>query len=141
MPKDEYLEAQVMSASPHRLHQLVVDGAIRHARQGEIALEAQDFEKAHFALSSARDFVTELIGGLDAEPAPELVAKMKELFVFVYRRLFDADTQHDPQFAREALSILELHREAWVELGTQLGTQPMTQGSPDGKQTRTDWSG
>jgi flagellar protein FliS len=137
MPNDEYLEAQVMTASPHRLHQLVVDGAIRHTKQAEIALEANDFEKSHFALSSARDFVTELIGGLDADPAPELVSQMKELFVFVYRRLFDADTHHDPQLAREALRILELHREAWVELGEQLTSH----GSSTGNQTRTDLSG
>jgi flagellin-specific chaperone FliS len=41
----EYLEAQVLTASPHRLHLLVVDGAIRFARQAQAALLDRKWEQ------------------------------------------------------------------------------------------------
>lgn len=115
----EYLSARVMTARPEELHLMVVDGAVRAAMQAEEALENSDFESAHAALSRAREFVIELISGLDERDDPqarELVANMKALFGFSYRRLNEADLYHDVQKLRDALSVLRRHRETWREL-------------------------
>src|SRR5439155_23095233 len=92
-----YLETQVLTASPERLHLMVVDGAIRFARQGEAALEAKNIEAAFFALSSSRSCVTEILAGINADPNPELGERLKALFVFVQRNLVNADLKRDPQ--------------------------------------------
>ena len=105
-----------MTAPPHRLHLMVVDGAIRFATQAEKALDEQDFETAHFALNNSRNFVSELISGLAADRSPELVDQLKGLFFFVYRNLVEADLDRDAQKVRDALSVLRLHRNTWVEL-------------------------
>lgn len=116
-----YLENQVFTASPHRLHLMVVDAALRHARRGMEALDEKSWESMFQSLSKARDCVSELIGGLQPDVAPELVDPTKDLFIFVYRNLAKADFDRDSQLIRDAISILEIHREAWVELGLQLG--------------------
>lgn len=116
-----YFEDQVLTASPHRLHLMVVEAALRHARRGLEALEQQQWEATFQALSKARDCVSELIGGLDPDQAPELVAPTKELFVFAYRNLATADFERNPQLVRDAIRILEIHRETWIELGLKLG--------------------
>jgi flagellar protein FliS len=111
-----YLETQVLTASPERLHLMVVDAAIRFARQGEAALETQDIEAAFLALGNCRSCVTEILGRINAEPNPELAERLKGLFVFVQRSLVFADLKRDPQLARDAVAILETHRQTWLTL-------------------------
>jgi flagellar protein FliS len=135
MREDPYLEARVMTASPHQLHQMVVDGTIRHVRRAIASLEGRDLESACTALEAGREFLTELIGGLDANVAPELVAQVKSLFLFAYARLVDAGLRHDPQPAADALRILEIHRDTWAEVGqrlrTEAGLEPVAAGGRD----------
>lgn len=121
MPEsNSYLETQVMTASPYRLHLMTVDGAIRFAKQAEEALQKEDRESAHLSLGKSREFVNELISGLDSEHAPELVEQLKALFVFVYRRLAEADMHQDASLVGEALEILGMHRRTWVDLMDKL---------------------
>jgi flagellar protein FliS len=111
-----YLEAQVLTASPERLHLLVVDAAIRSARQGEAALMEKDVEKAFLALSQCRSCVSDILAGIRTEPNPELAERLRGLFAFVQRNLLYADVKRDPQLVRDALSILESHRRTWGDL-------------------------
>ncbi len=123
----EYLETQVLTASPHRLHLMVVDGALRFARRGLQALELQDWESLEASLSRSRDCVTELIAGLRAEASEELIASLKSLFAYVFRNLAIADPERDPQLIRDAIRVLELHRETWIVLGERLSDTPASQ--------------
>ena len=116
----EYLEAQVLTAPPHRLHLLVVDGAIRFLRRGLEAMEQQRWEDMDAALTRGRACITELIGGLIPHQADDLVDRVKSLFAFVYRNVTIGDLQRDPRRLRDALRILELHRDTWQELGEKL---------------------
>lgn len=117
---NEYLEAQVMTASPEKLHLMVVDGAIRFAKQAGEAMQAKDFEKVHESLNRSRDFVVELTGGLNDQHDSELVEKLKGLFGFVYRNLVDADLEQDTQKISDAIKIMEMHRETWQMLMDKL---------------------
>lgn len=119
---DQYLEAKVMTATPHQLHLMVIEAAIRFASQAEAALEAQDFEATHLALNNARSCVAEAISGLNDDAAPELVDRLKGLFAFAYRRLVDADLKNDLTLIGDALGVLRTHRETWLTLGEQLRT-------------------
>jgi flagellar protein FliS len=116
----EYLEAQVMTAPPYRLHLLLVEGAIRFLRRGLEALEQERWEEMDAALARARECVAELIGGLAPHQADDLVDRVKSLFAFVYRSVTLGDLQHHPERLRDALRILELHRETWLELAERL---------------------
>ncbi len=116
----EYLETQVLTATPHRLHLMVVDAALRNTRRGMDLLDAGQWEDMDLALGKARECMTELIGGLNPETAPDLVESFQSLFTFVYRMLTLGDLERDPQHLRDALRILLLHRDNWVALGERL---------------------
>ena len=116
----DYIENQVLTATPHQLHLMVVDGALRFARKAAQATEQQDFEQAHFALDKSRDLVAELIGGLDPAQQPELVDQLKALFVFVYENLNHADVKQDASYIHDGIKVLSIHRESWCELIEQL---------------------
>jgi len=116
----DYLESQVMTATPHQLHLMVVDGAIRFAVAAEAALAENDVRKARSALGKAREFVTELIGGLDDKRQPEVIKTVRSLFIFVNRCLVRADLRGDAAQVRDAIQILRLHRETWIAVGEVL---------------------
>lgn len=120
----EYLETQVLTASPERLHLMVVDAAIRFGRQGEQALESQDRELSLAALDRSRSCVNELLSGIVSDPNPELAERLRALLLYVHRNLVQADLTHDPQLVREALSILEIHRATWLELIDRMQPEP-----------------
>ncbi len=117
---EEYLENQVMTASPHQLHLMVVDGAIRFARQGLEALEESRWEAVRWSLTKARNCLTELLGGIKAEAAPELAERTRTIFMFVYRNLAVAEIEHNIAAVQDSLKLLQMHRETWVELGRKL---------------------
>lgn len=113
---DEYLQAKVMTAPQEELHLMVVDGALRQAALAERALREENFASSHAALSRAREFVIELITGMDQNRSPELVTQLKGLFGFAYRRLNEADLHRDLKKLEEAMQVLRSHRETWREL-------------------------
>lgn len=130
----EYLENQVFSASPHRLHLMVIDAALRQTRRALDALDSGHWEDLDRCLSKARECVTELISGLNPETAPELVESFQGLFTFIYRMLTLGDLERNPQHLRDAMRILLLHRDTWVALGERL-IEEATANLPDGPPT------
>ncbi len=129
----EYLENQVFSASPHRLHLMVIDAALRQTRRALDALDSGRWEDLDTCLGKARECVTELIGGLNPETAPELVDSFQGLFTFIYRMLTVGDLERNPQHLRDAMRILLLHRDTWVALGERLvqeATEKLSDGPP-----------
>jgi flagellar protein FliS len=116
MDELQYLENQVLSASPYQLHLMVIDGALRFSKHARIYMEEKDWENSHLAVGNAQDFISELICGLKDNQAPEVVANLKALFVFAYRNLVQAELMRDTKFIDNAIRVLEIHRETWVEL-------------------------
>ena len=120
----DYIENQVLTAQPHQLHLMVVDGALRFARKAAQAIENNNFEEGHFALDKSRDLVAELIGGLDPTQQPEMIEQLKALFIFVYENLNHADVKQEASYIHDAIKVLNIHREAWSELVNQLQSTP-----------------
>jgi len=114
MRSDEYLANQILTAPPAQLHLLVIDGAIRFAKQATLALEDGDFELANDRFVRCRNCVSELITGMDESQLPEVVSELKGLFTFVYDRIVRADLNHDAELVNDALQVLSAHRETWL---------------------------
>jgi flagellar protein FliS len=123
---NEYLKAKVMTATPEQLQMLLYDGAVRFCEQGLIALDKNDFEASHNALTRAQKILLELHAGLKKDIAPELCKNLGALYMWCYRRLIDANTQRDRKAVEEALQILKYQRETWAMLMEQLGRRNAT---------------
>ncbi|MCA9041752.1 MAG: flagellar export chaperone FliS [Planctomycetaceae bacterium] len=122
-PANEYLEARVMTATPEQLHLMVVDGALRKAKQAQEAMGNREYEISHNFLNESRDFVMEIISGMRNVGDSELILHMKSLFAFVYKRLVEADMERSTAHITEAVQILEHHRETWMQLCEEIKMQ------------------
>lgn len=137
---DEYVESNVQTATPYQLHLMVIDGAIRFAQAAETALAERKIAEAQRALDLARGHVGQLLVGLDAARFPQVVDKLKALFVFVLRNLVKADLKRDPRLVADSLTILRAHRETWLALAERLKQESAAAQVPAAPQDRFCWS-
>lgn len=108
-----YLRTKVMTASPEQLRMLLLEGAVRFARQAREGLEARDYEKAHAGFSQCRAIVLELLGSIRPGPDPELGERIKSLYTFIYNELIEASFNKDIARLDKAIGLLEYETETW----------------------------
>ncbi len=125
-PGDSYFVNQVLGAPRHKLHLMLLEGALRHGRRAEALQATGDGAAAVEAIARAQEIMTELLAGLKPEAAPPLVSKVAGVYVFIHRALGQAVTRHDSGKLREALDVLELECETWRQVCHQADGPPAT---------------
>lgn len=115
-----YLKTRVMSATPEELRLMLYEGAIRFARQARQAMEKGDHEATYTNLSRAQKIVLELSTSLDHSVMPDLCERLSALYTYVYRRMVDANMEHDVTAIDEAVELLEFETETWRMLMSRL---------------------
>lgn len=93
---------------------MLIEGAIKFARQGGEGIATKNWELAYNGLSRAKNILLELISSLRPEIAPDICAKLSSLYVFMYRRLLDANIEKNPKIVDEVVDLLEYDRETWL---------------------------
>lgn len=124
-PKPEnlnpYLRTKVMTASPAELRMLLIDGALKFARQGRDGLEAKDYEQAYNGTSQCQAIVVEMINALNDDADPDLCENLRSLYVFMYTRLVSGLTEKNVEIMDEVIRLLEYERSTWSMVMEQLG--------------------
>jgi flagellar protein FliS len=114
-----YLEAKVLTAPPHRLHLMLIEGAIRFGRQADDALRRGDPAAAAEPLMRVVDIVGEMLAGVRDQKS-NLNKKLTELYWYLFRRVSQAKIHCDAQTLREALRLLEYERRTWLTVCERL---------------------
>lgn len=132
-----YLRTKILTASPEELRLMLFDGALKFAKQARKALDRDkpEFDTVYENLTKAQKIVLELSTSMKAEVAPDLVEKLSGLYTYIYRRLVDANVEHEVGPLDEAIKLLAFERETWVllmeknaaERGTPAPTAPTSQ--------------
>ena len=120
--RENYLVTEVMTATPQKLQLMLIDAAIRSARQARKHWQDSNHEQAREGLIHAQEILGEMLAGLNREVAPELVNNLAGVYMFVFRALVEANHQHDEKKLDDALRILEIERETWQQVCGQLGS-------------------
>ncbi len=114
-PYQSYQENGILTASPSRLLIMAFDGAIRFARQGELAMKERRVDEQNRCLTRAQKIVHELMVTLDHSYAPELASSLTALYQYIIQRLVDANIHDTPEDVSEAVRHLETLRSAFAE--------------------------
>lgn len=111
------VESSVMSASPHKLISMLLEGAISallraniHMQQNEIAAKGKAITKAVNIIS------TGLAASLDMEKGGELSANLARLYDYMVRRLTHANLHNDPQAIQQVVTMLRGLADAWSQI-------------------------
>lgn len=108
-----YQETSIATESKGRLVVMLYDGAIKFMRLAIKELEAKDYEAKGRYIDRAQDIINELNAVLDMESGGEIAANMRKLYVFMSKRLSEANVQRDPQMIREVISLMEELNKGW----------------------------
>jgi len=110
--RDSYLETQVMTATPQKLRLMLIEGAIRFARQTLQHWEEENNEEAVDSLIHCRSIVTELVAAIKDDKT-ELTNKVTGVYLFLFQTLTEAQLRRDQKRVEDAIRVLEVERETW----------------------------
>jgi len=119
----QYLAAKVLTAPPHRLHLMLIEGAIRYGRQAEAALRRGDRAAASEPLMRLIDVVGEMLAGV-RESKTQLNQQIADFYLFLFRSVADAKVNDSVEKLSEALKLLEFERQTWQQVCDKIGTGP-----------------
>lgn len=120
---DAYLRTKVLTAGPEEIRLMLLDGAIKFARQGRDGLLAKDYEKSYEGLSQARSIIMELIVTIRGDVDPDLADRVRGLYTYMFNELVDASFGKAPQKVDEVIKLLEYERETWAMLMKQVAAE------------------
>ncbi|MFN0133911.1 MAG: flagellar export chaperone FliS [Phycisphaerales bacterium] len=129
-PANAYLRTRVLTASPAELRLMLLDGALKFARQGREGLAAKNYEAMFNGITQCRNIVMELLTTMRPEVAPELCKNAQAVYAFLYTRLIEASMEKSLVKLDESIGLLEYERETWALLMDQMakeqasGTRP-----------------
>lgn len=107
------LEKQAAEISPHKLIQLMLEGAIERIDQAKQTLsEGQEEETGHL-IGKAVGIVDGLKGSLDHEQGGEIATHLDNLYGYINNRLCEAEVETGDEILTEAGQLLTEVKSGW----------------------------
>lgn len=110
---EAYQQTAVTTQSRGRLIVMLYDGAIKFLKLAIRELEAGNYAAKGQYINRAQDIINELNAVLDMEAGGEIARNLRGLYVFMNRRLTQANTKRDPQMIQDVINLLEELNQSW----------------------------
>lgn len=108
---DQYLESQVMTASPEELTLMLYEGAVKFIKQARVFNEESAIEKTSNAILRAQAIYSELRSTLNMDY--EISTQLDGLYAYILNRLMLANIGKDSEILDEVLGLSEEFRDTW----------------------------
>jgi len=106
-------ESEAGFASPHRLVQMLMEGALDKVATAKGCLERGDLEGKSRHITWAMSIISGLRSSLDMEAGGAIAANLDDLYAYMTRRLIDASAQNDPDALGEVVDLILEIKGAW----------------------------
>lgn len=113
------IESEVSNASPHRLIQLLFEGALGRLAAAQGAIERGDTAAKGELLGKAISIVGGLRSSLDMS-AGELSERLDQLYEYINLKLLEASAQNNIDKVNEAIQLLKTIKSGWDEIAPQV---------------------
>ncbi|MCJ8012749.1 flagellar export chaperone FliS [Paenibacillus sp. KQZ6P-2] len=111
--QENYIRAQVQTASPGELTLMLYNGCIRFLKTSLICIEGNDISGRHNNLIKAQNIVDELQSTLDMNY--EISHNLFSIYDFIQFRLQEANTKQSKEAINESIHLLTDLRDTWME--------------------------
>jgi len=116
----------VNEADPHRLVQMLLDGALEKIAVAKGLITHNETAKKGEAIGRAISIVSGLRSSLDISAGGEIAANLDNLYEYIERRLLEANLNNDVDILDEVLSLLREVKTAWESIPQELRSKPDT---------------
>ena len=110
---DAYQQTAIATQSKGRLIVLLYDGALKFMKLAIKELEAGNQAAKGQYITRAQDSISELCAVLDMEGGGEIARNLRRLYLYMNRRLSQANAKRDPQMIREVITLMEELNQSW----------------------------
>lgn len=115
---NNYVETSISEASPHKLIEMLYEGALKHIKLIRIFMDQKNFEKKSEHMNKLLSIVLNLREGVDLKKGGEVADNLYRLYDYCYRQLVKASFKNDTVILDEVEGHLRGLSEAWKELPT-----------------------
>lgn len=113
---NQYIDQMILSASPIEIVCLLYKRAIRGVRDAREHLKAGQIAERTKAVNHTWTVLLELINSLDRAAAPAMAEQLHNLYLYMQRRLVEANLNQAEEPLAEVLMLLSTLAEGWEEL-------------------------
>jgi len=114
--KNVDLQATVATASPHKLIQMLFDGALDALAQSKGAIERKDIELRTQRLNKATGIVLGLRDSLDLEKGGEVAENLDALYDYIIRGITQANRDDSADKVQELMNLLVEVKMGWEQM-------------------------
>ena len=113
-PYEQYQKNKILTATPAEVTRMLYEGAIKFCNIAIMAIEQNDIENAHTNIRKTQRIIEEFRNTLDRKyPVAE---DFDKIYVYVLRRLFEANIRKDKETLEEVNMHLRSLRDTWKEV-------------------------
>lgn len=113
------VQSSVSDASPHRLIQMLFEGALERIAQAKGAMERKEIVRKGELINKAIHIVGGLTGSLNDKEGGELAANLNDVYDYIIRRLVQANYDNDPAQLDECGRLLGELKSAWDSIADE----------------------
>lgn len=110
----------VESASPHRLIQMLFEGALERIAQAKGAMAQNQLARKGEMIGKAVAIVGGLQGSLNDKEGGDLANNLDNLYDYIIRRLTQANYENNPDYLDECGRLLGEIKSAWDAIANQV---------------------
>ena len=128
-PTNDYLTAQVLTATPQKLHLMLIDGAIRFVQQAKQVWEDEARRQTREeALTRCVKISGEMLATIRTSTLPA-TKQFIGVYTWLFRTVTEAKILSDQAKLDEALELLLVERETWRLVCEKFGAEVNDGGS------------
>jgi flagellar secretion chaperone FliS len=114
--KKDSIKSDLASADPHRVIQLLMQGALERLALGKGCMERADWEGKAAAFTRAIEIINALRDALDRDVNPELVDNLDGLYDYMIVRINEASVSKDCSVIDQVIGLLLQIKGAWDQI-------------------------
>lgn len=112
--------SEIEGASPHRLVQLLFQGALSNLEKARVAMEQNDIEIRGRSITKAVDILVELRVSLNHEKGGEIAENLDVLYLHMQERLLEIHQYGGVEKLKEVVALLSGLSESWAAIKSQV---------------------
>ncbi len=120
--RDIEIDTEAMTASPHRLIQMLVDECLQEIQSSKLFILNKDIKQKHRAIAKANAIVDylQLCLNTEDEKSQELSSQLSLLYAFIKKNLMFATLEHNVEYLDKAHHVLSNIKEGWDGIASKI---------------------
>jgi len=110
------VESAVSEATPHKLVELLYEGALKNLNLGKIFIQQKNYEKKAEHLNKALSIIAALQAGVDLDKGKDAAENFANLYRYCYEQVFKASSKNDVSLIDEVIELIKPIAEAWTAM-------------------------